>query len=42
MNYHLLDALGRYWSKLGYSAFREWVDNNPEQMLDICGVTLKF
>lgn len=42
MNHHLLDALGRYWCKAGYVAFREWVNQNPEQMLDICGVELKF
>jgi len=42
MNEHLLDALGRYWRKVGYLAFRNWVDQNPEAMLSICGVTLKF
>ena len=39
---YLFQALDRYCKKIGYYAFREWMNQHPEVVMQVCGVTPKF
>ena len=38
----LFTAMVRYCAKIGYPAFRVWMNEHPESVMKACGITLKL